>query len=56
MKIGGGGSNIQQEQYHQWFTELAKLIQRSGFTPPVVMDAVIKTDDILGGSDDDSVS
>lgn len=44
-KIGAEGPGLKQEQYHQWFTELAKLIQRSGFTPPVVMDAVITTDD-----------
>lgn len=47
-KIGVDAKGLNMEHYHQWFTELAKLIQRSGFTPPVVMDAVITSDDMGG--------
>lgn len=53
-KIGVDKKGFNDEYYHRWFTALAKLIQRSGFTPPVVMDAVITTDD-MGGSNGNSI-
>ena len=51
-KVGADKQESDLEYNHRMFTELAKLIQRSGFTPPVVMDAVITSDDMgeLNGS------
>lgn len=37
--------NSENEYYFKINRELNKLIQRSGFTPPVVMDGVITEDD-----------